>query len=100
MNTWVRNSGGAPLFPPIGGGGGSSFSWASSGADSYDVGWDTVSQAGGDLNDPTLYPNRLSVGTALSWTNNTGLTVYARVRSVVAGELGPWSAIEAGPLSP
>ena len=66
-------------------------SWNSVGADTYDVGWDTVSKSGGDVNDPTLYPNRLSVGSALSWTNNTGGPVFAAVRSVLAGELGPWS---------
>ncbi len=71
--------------------GGASFSWTDNGSDSYDVGWDTVTQTGGDVNDPTLYQNRESVGTNLSWTNTQGVTVYAAVRSVLDGELGPWS---------
>jgi hypothetical protein len=84
---------GFPAFP-VGGGAGASFSWSDNGADSYQVGWDTISHAGEDVNDPTIYPNRLDVGTALSWTNNTGQTVYASVRSVVDEEIGPWSATE------
>jgi hypothetical protein len=68
------------------------FSWADNGADSYDVGWDTITHAAGDRNDPTLYPNRESVGAGTSWTNEEGVAVYAAVRSVVDGEVGPWSS--------
>jgi hypothetical protein len=70
----------------------STLSWVSSGADSYDIGWSASSLASGDRNNPALYPNRLSVGSALSWTNNTGSTAYVAVRSVVGVEVGPWSA--------
>lgn len=69
-----------------------SFSWNSTGADSYEVGWDTVSHAGGDINNPELYPNVINVGTATIYTNTQGVQVYAAVRSKVGTEVGPWSA--------
>jgi len=67
------------------------FSWTSNGSDSYEVGWDTVTHAGGDVNNPELYPNVVNVGTATSWTNTQGVIVYAAVRSRIGTEIGPWS---------
>ena len=78
-------SGGTAAVPPT-------LSWISNGSDSYDVGWDNITHSSGSRNDPTLYPNRESVGTSTSWTNLEGVTVYAAVRSVRDGEIGPWSA--------
>lgn len=97
--------------------GGSSFSWPSdSRATGYEVGYSDTSNAsavGSDptlLNDAELYPAAqiVDVGTALSWTNNTGSTKYARLRFYDSlGERSPWSGSdtswgndgEAGPLA-
>ena len=86
----IRSAGGFAGYRAVQGST-SSFSWASNGSDSYEVGWDTTTHSGGDQNDPTLYPNRENVGTATSWTNEEGVTVYAAVRSKVGNEVGPWS---------
>lgn len=97
----------AGAFPDVGalrqaigaGAGDITVAWDSSGADSYDVGWDSVSHSGGDVNDPTLYPNRASAGASLSYTivGWPGGTLYWSVRSVVGGELGAWAAEDTVP---
>jgi hypothetical protein len=78
--------------------GGASFSWASAGAASYDVGYASSSMApgtGDNAFNATLYEDIVNVGTSLSWTNTTGSAVYASVRSVDSlGEVGPWSTSE------